>query len=81
MSLYSKKYGADAPNYDPYEELANAIVAQAARDYMSALRMGYKGHYAQVKLERFFRSSLFRRLTNVDPEYLITRLREEARKK
>jgi len=81
MSLYSKKYGADAPNYDPYEELANAIVAQAARDYMSALRKGYKGHYQKVTLERFFRSSHFRRLTDVDPEYMITRLREEAKKR
>lgn len=81
MSLYSKRYGPNTPYYDPYEELANAIVAQAARDYLSALRKGYKGHYQQVSLERFFRSQLYRRLTNVDPEYMITELRKEAKRK
>jgi len=69
---------------DPYEELANAIILQAVKDYRLALKR-YSRHpkkdaFTQNKeeLERFFRSEWFGVLTNLDPELLIHRLREEA---
>ncbi len=68
----------------PYENLANAIILQAVRDYRLALKR-YSRHpekdaFTQDKeeLERFFRSEWFGVLTRLDPETLIRRLCEEA---
>jgi hypothetical protein len=75
----NKNYGAD-----PYENLANAIVAQAARDYLTALKKLKKnpGNKAAMdeamRLERFFHSGWYGVLTSVDPDYLIRRLREKV---
>jgi len=55
-----------------YEELANAIVLQAVKDYR--LHDDLK---ELARIERFFRSDWFSVLTNVDPEILITKLRKE----
>lgn len=69
----------------PYQRLANAIVEQAAKDYRSALKALARdsdNSYIQdeVKsLERFFRSRWYGILTNVDGDYLIDKLREEAK--
>ena len=69
----------------PYQRLANAIVEQAAKDYRSALKalaLDSDNAYIQdeVKsLERFFRSRWYGILTNVDGDYLIDKLREEAK--
>lgn len=61
----------------PYEELANAIVLQAVKDYRQALK---KGHcQVQAGIERFFRSSWFGELTTIPSEMLISRLKEEAK--
>ena len=71
------------PELDPYQELANAIVIMAAKDYRHALRIQRRNpdsHAARIKtdeIERFFRSDWYRLLTNVDGEMLIRRLREE----
>ena len=52
-------------NLNPYEELANAIVLQAVRDYREAVKKlsrGRKNHDAQDTKEeclRFFRSKWF----------------------
>ena len=65
-----------------YQEIANAVVIQAAEDYRNAL----KGKsYAKTippeilrsRLERFFRSKWFSILTKIDGEYLIERLNKE----
>jgi len=57
---------------DPYENLANAIVLQAVKDYRLT------DDKAEIEeLERFFRSGWFGVLTKVDPEYLIDKLRKE----
>lgn len=67
-----------------YENLANAIVLQAAEDYRRVLRWlsnapndrtarGEKQH-----LERFFRGKWFSTLTNIEPERLIERLKSEV---
>ena len=69
---------------DPYENLANAIVALAANDYLTALRKlkrrpGNKAAMADaMELEHFFRSGWYGVLTNVDPDYLIRKLREKV---
>ena len=56
----------------PYENLANAIVLQAVKDY--------RLHDVEIELasiERFFRSGWFNTLTSIDPEMLIAKLRKE----
>ena len=69
---------------DPYENLANAIVLQAVKDYRDALRR-LKKHpddkavmKEAMELEEFFHSSWYGVLTQVDPDYLIDRLRKET---
>lgn len=70
---------------DPYENLANAIVLQAVKDYRDALKRlkkksGNKTAMADaLECERFFHSGWYKTLTSVDGEYLINKLREEAR--
>ena len=69
----------------PYQRLANAIVEQAAKDYRSALKdLARDSDNAYIQdevksLERFFRSHWYGILTNVDGDYLIDKLREEAK--
>ena len=69
---------------DGYQELANAIVAQAGLDYMHALDIlrqcpDARDAGKQVRrIERFMRSAWFGMLTTADPEYLIRKLREAA---
>jgi hypothetical protein len=57
---------------DPYQELANAIVMQAVKDYRL-----HDNEQELARIERFFRSDWFSVLTNVNPEILITKLRKE----
>ena len=59
------------------ENLANAIVTQAAKDYEKALRNNDESMI--VDCERFFRSKWYRMMTNVNGEYLIEQLREKAK--
>lgn len=65
-----------------YENLANAIVVQAVKDYRSARRMqNIDPHSARGKignLRKFFRSDWFSVLTGIDGEYLIRKLDKEA---
>ena len=60
---------------NPYEELANAIILQAVKDYRLA-----DDEQELAEIERFFRSGWFGVLSKVDPEYLIKKLRKEKRK-
>ena len=57
---------------NPYEELANAIVLQAVKDYRL-----HDDEQELVSIERFFRSGWFNTLTSIDPEMLIAKLRKE----
>ena len=67
------------------EELANAIILQACKDYKSAYRR-YLRRYGNpdrldpdlAELEHFFRSDWYKTLTDVDGEYLMKRMREEV---
>ena len=69
---------------DPYENLANAIIIQAAKDYQAASKALKKpsGGMAALKTvrecERFFRSDWFRSLTSVDGRAILEQLRKEA---
>ncbi len=57
-----------------YQALANGIIEQAVKDYRDALRR-LKKH---PDVEEFFHSSWYGVLTQVDPDYLIDRLRKET---
>lgn len=71
---------------DPYENLANAIIMQAAADYFVALKKVRKhpdnkaAIHDALSLENFFHSGWYAELTSVDPDYLIRRLREKVSK-
>ena len=60
---------------DPYENLAQAIILQAVKDYRNCS----SGSSAEKELEKFFRSEWFGILTALDGELLIQKLREEKR--
>lgn len=69
-------------NYDarqPWEDLANGIIEQAADDYKKALKRIKKSKQLRAAQEihsinRWFRSEWFGMLTQIDPEYLIQNL-------
>ena len=67
-----------------YEDLAGAIVLQAAKDYRMALEglkrhpSNYKMQYLKKDVERFFLSSWFVELTDLDGRMLMEQLRKEA---
>ncbi len=67
-----------------YQALANAIVEQAAKDYLAALKVLRRHPDSKtameeaLELEQFFHSGWYSILTNVDPDYLISKLRKEA---
>jgi len=71
---------------DVYENLANAIIMQAATDYRDALRiLRYSPKDKDAlsdknSIERFFRSGWFGILTNLHGEILISRIAQEVRK-
>lgn len=68
---------------EPYENLANAIVMQAVKDYRMArhkLRKRPKNTDAKVMLEdceRFFLSDWFENLINVNGEIVLRKLQQE----
>lgn len=63
-----------------YENLANAIVELAVKDYISVLKIlkhypdNYDAKTTKKSLERFFKSDWYKALTNVDGEWLIKKL-------
>ena len=77
MAIVNKQAG------DPYENLANAVIAQAADDYRRLLKRAKKNPANRealdeaLQIERFFRSGWYQRLTNVDGEFLIRKLQED----
>lgn len=67
---------------DGYQSLANAIVELAAKDYRRSLKKNPRNREAMsmaMECERFFKSEWIKALTSVDGEYIMNRLREEAR--
>lgn len=69
---------------DKYDDLANAIVLQAVKDYRDALKKlkNYPNsnsmQHRKNEVERFFRSDWYSTLTSIDPEMLIEKLNEEV---
>lgn len=69
---------------NPYENLANAIIIQAAKDYKKALKALKKNSRYEPALfikrdcEKFFRSAWFATLTNLNGEALMDGLKKEA---
>ena len=69
---------------NPYEDLAGAIILQAVKDYRMALEglkrhlSNYKLQYLKKDVERFFLSSWFVELTDLDGQTLMEQLRKEA---
>jgi len=67
---------------DPYENLANAIVIQAAADYKRTLRtirrdpISASAKERANHIERFFHSEWYRHLTKVDGKLLVKKLKE-----
>ena len=63
--------------------LIEAIVGQAARDYLNAAR-SRKSRRAAARMREaagFFRSDYFRRLTGTDGELILKRIQKEAERK
>ena len=66
-----------------YEELANAVIIQASKDWQKAVRTLKKHpHYRTAQLAReececFFLSEWFMVLTDLDGSYLLGRLKKE----
>ncbi len=67
-----------------YQALANGIIEQAVKDYRAALKTLRRHPNSKaametaMEVERFFHSSWYGVLTQVDPDYLIDRLRKET---
>ena len=61
---------------DRYKALANAIILQAVNDYRQALKGDAQGW--QREIEEFFHSEWFTVLTEVNPDWIIQRLRQEV---
>ncbi len=62
---------------DGYQKLANAVVKQAAIDYFD-ICAGFDKRHSKESLEDFFHSEWFSILTDMDPEYLIAKIKERA---
>lgn len=67
---------------EAYENLANAIVESAAKDYKSALIRQKRNPESRTaaedvkRLEKFFYSDWYEMLTNLDASYLIRKMKE-----
>ena len=68
----------------PYENLANAIIIQAAKDYRKALKSlksnpkNWKAKAMADECESFFLSGYFQLLSQVDGEMLMNKLKAES---
>ena len=68
---------------DPYEELADAIVMQAAKDYRYCVKTlrrsptAWSARHLKKDVERFFLSVWFRDLTEASGAYILEKLRKE----
>ncbi len=69
---------------NPFEELSNAIIIHAAKDYRKALKRLKKcpwdttAKQMKKECEKFFRSSWYRHLTSVDGDLIIQKIQAEV---
>ncbi len=86
MSIWDNAMEYDDRIIDCWYDLANAVIVRAAEDYRADLQRIRKDPGNReamkdaLKIERFFRSRWYTRLTDVPGEYLIERLRKEMEK-
>lgn len=59
-----------------YQNLANEIVAQAARDYERALIKEREGKLERKEIEEFFTGPYFNTLTSLDGRALMERIKK-----
>ena len=78
-----------SPKEVAYEELCIQIIKRAALDYVAVIKeLDYEKNRREIlkllsvkaEIERFFTGSWYLCLTEVDPGYLMQRIREMARK-
>ena len=68
---------------NPYEELGNAIILQAAKDYVH-YRKRFNKHHKDVDFfhmkdcEKFFHSDWAQLLTDLDPVAIIEKIKKEC---
>ena len=68
-------------NITIYENLANAIILQAVKDYrmvLKSLKANSRNRTDKAEIERFFRSQWYSALTDVNGEMLIRSLQKEV---
>ena len=69
---------------DPYRNLADAVVMQAAKDYRKSVMTikrsptAWSAGHLKKDVERFFLSAWFQELTDLDGAYILEQLRKEA---
>ena len=66
---------------DPYQELANAIIVTASRDYMRVYKKYLKtgdGYGNVMKEEQFFFTDWFSVLSEANPTYLVEAMRKKC---
>jgi len=64
-----------------FELLAAAIVQQACIDYTKAKDVNTHGGVSRREIERFIRSDYFKTICDINPSWLLTKLREKIRAK
>ena len=79
--------------WTPWHELAAAIIALAAKDYVQNLQLKERAEESsdenlidalsaeRSEIERFFYSRLFGQISDMDPDVLITRCKKAAARK
>lgn len=78
------KRAPDFVNQEGYERLGNEIIILAAKDYKRALKVLQKDpdNYTALgevdSIERFFHGRLYGAITNIDPDVLIRKLKEDV---
>jgi hypothetical protein len=74
----------ELPDDNAYQDLANAVVAQAVKDYKNLLkrpRLTDRQQFEKEKIEAFFRSDWGEMLTGLDGDFCIKRIKESVVKK
>lgn len=70
---------------NPYEELGNAIILQAGKDYIHYRKRFNKHHkdvdfFRMIECEKFFHSDWAQLLTDLDPVVIIEKIKKECEK-
>lgn len=73
------KPGEITDSGDPWENLANAVIARAANDYLASSEKRSREGVKLDEVIQFFHSDWFGILTQVDPDYLLEQLDKEKR--